>query len=459
MAGTGRRTGPLIAPACYFSDRRSALIPAIRVASISLLCLVQPLPLLTAQPGKPQDAELKFVVYLSRHGVRSPTGKADQYNSYSAASWPTWDVPPGYLTAHGFELMTLFGAYDRAEFANQGLLSANGCDDARRVTFYSDSDQRTRETGKALAAGFFPDCSTTVDSLPEGATDPLFHSNRTARSLEESSLETAAIAGRIGGNPNGLTAVFHSQLAELDKLLATCGANASDPNPRISLFDVPATLSSGHNDHAAELRGPLNTAATLTENLLLEYTEGIDAANVGWGCVDGAKLRSLLVLHTAAEDFTARTPAIARIQGSRLLEQILLSLEQAVTGKRIPGALSKPSDRALILVGHDTNLANIAGLLSLNWIADARRDDTPPGGAIIFELWRSRNTGGLFVRAYFTSQTLEQMRSACPLSPENPPERVPLFVPGCSSEDFSCSWPSFAQIIRQAIHPRSTSAR
>ncbi len=404
----------------------------------------------SSQPtGTLPDADLKFVVYLSRHGVRSPTGRPEQYNPYSAAPWPAWDVPPGYLTAHGFALMKLFGAYDRIELASQGLLAADGCADAGRVTFYSDSDQRTRETGKALAAGFFPGCATSVRGLPEGTPDPLFHSSRVGRNPGDSSLEAAAIAGRIGGNPDNLTETYRSQLSALDKILATCGASASDPKPRISLFAVPATLSGVQQSHHAELKGPLNTAATLTENLLLEYAQGMDTANVGWGCVDGAKLRSLLVLHTTAEDFTARTPAIARIQAAKLLDQIRSSLEQAMSGKRIPGALSKPSDRALILVGHDTNLANVAGLLNLDWIADGRRDDTPPGAALIFELWRSRRTGGYLVRTYFTSQTLEQMRSAASLSLENPPERVPLFVPGCSSADFSCSWPSFVQAIHR----------
>jgi 4-phytase/acid phosphatase len=439
------------------------LTPVIRFALVALACFLQPQALLTAQTAtssaKTQDAELQFVVVLSRHGVRSPTAKSEQYNPYSAAPWPAWDVPPGYLTAHGFELMKLFGAYDRMELASQGLLSIDGCQDAGRVTIYSDSDQRTRETGKALAVGFFPGCAPPVHGLPEGTADPLFHSNRVTRSPGDSSLETAAIAGRIGGDPNDLTAAFHSQLAELDKILATCGANTFDSSHRISLFDIPATLSGGQQGHPAELKGPLNTAATLTENLLLEYAQGMDAPNIGWGCVDEAKLRSLLVLHTVAEDFTARTPAVARIQATKLLDQIRISLRQAATGKPVPGALSKLFDRALIFVGHDTNLANVAGLLDLNWIADGRRDDTPPGAALVFELWRGRKTGDHFVRAYFVSQTLEQMRSAAQLSLQNSPERVSLFIPGCSGEDFSCSWPSFVETIHQAIHPGSTTVR
>src|SRR5580698_2083598 len=148
---------------------------------------------------------LQYVVYLSRHGVRSPTKEAAEYNPYSAAPWPQWNVPPGYLTPHGFILMKLFGKYDRAELAAKGLLLAEGCADAAHVTILADSDQRTRETGKAIAEGMFPGCNVEVHALPEGTNDPLFHAHRAGPGNAESGLALAAIAGRIGGDPNNLT--------------------------------------------------------------------------------------------------------------------------------------------------------------------------------------------------------------------------------------------------------------
>jgi 4-phytase/acid phosphatase len=250
---------------------------------------------------------------------------------------------------------------------------------------------------------------------------------------------------------------YHSRLAELDTILAKCGEPDATAQKRISILEIPAKLAISKGDHPAELRGPINTASTLAENLLLEYTQGMDASSVGWGCVNSGNIRSLLELHTAASDFTQRTSVIARLQASNLLDHIRRSIEQAATGKPVPGAVSKPGDRALFLVGHDTNLSNVASLLNMTWVADGRRDDTPPGGALVFELWRSRKTKEDFVRTYYTTQTLEQMRSEAVLSLSSPPQRVPVFLPGCSTEDLSCPLHSFAQTVNEAIDPHSVS--
>ena len=401
-----------------------------------------------------RDEELRFVVYLSRHGVRSPTGSSAQYNLYSSAPWPKWSVPPGYLTAHGYQLMQIVGAWDRQQLSGEGLLSATGCEDAAHVTFYADSDQRTRETGKALAAGLFPGCPPTVKGLPEGTHDVLFHPLGANHGALDPALAVAAIAGRIGGDPNNPTEAYRAQLTELDRILGHCGNDVASADKqqapmanRQSILDIPSWLTSASQDHLGELRGPLSTASTLTENLLLEYTEGMDAINVGWGCVNGANLRSLLDLHTAASEISQRPEPIARVQASNLLQQVSLSLSQAATGKSQAGAIGRVDDRALFLIGHDTNIASIAGLLDLNWIADGRRNDTPPGGALVFELWQSA-AGDDSVRLYYTTQTLEQMRSATVLSKQNPPVRVPVFIPSCSRADFSCSLPDFEQALR-----------
>ncbi len=424
----------------------------IRVYSTSL---VRAAPAAEEKRAAAKDDELKFVAIVSRHGVRSPTGKADQLNQYSREPWPVWSVPPGYLTEHGAHLMTLFGAYDRELLASQGLLAPSGCEDAKNIRIIADSDQRTHETGKALAEGLAPGCSLEVKALPEGTPDPLFHSLSAGVGQTDKLLATAAISGRIGANPQGLIEAYRPQLDALEEVLRGCNPaiNCKDKPVPLSLFDLPSSIAPGTGDHLVELRSPLGLASAMTENLLLEFAEGMDAANVGWGRVDLAKLRKILQLHEASEEIERRTPTIARIQSSNLLAHLLNSMQQAVEAKPVAGALTKPGDRLLILVGHDTNLSTIAGALELDWIVDGRRNDTPPGGALVFELWKRPSTGEYSVRTFFSAQTLDQMRNATRLSLQSPPERVPVFVPGCGQADTSCPWKAFEQSVQAVTYP------
>ncbi len=403
------------------------------------------------------NADLQFVVMLSRHGVRSPIGARDFYGKYAAAPWPAWDVPPSYLTPHGYQLMKLFGTWDRTEFASENLFASTGCADAAHVSIVADSDQRTRETGKALAEGMFPGCTIAVQAQPEGTFDPLFRPFESGGVHTDPALATAAVAGRIGGNANNLTEAYRPQLAALDNVLAGCGHEPANPQ-RTSIFDIPASLTPGTAGAPVASRGPLVTASTLAENLLLEYTQGMSQADTGWGCLDGATLRSIMQADVAAWEYGYRTPAVARMYASNLLESIRRTMEQSVngggaTGAAIPGALGKLGDRLVIVVGHDTNIATVAGALNIDWAFDGRVNDTPPGGALLFELWRPRDGGKPFVRLEYIAQTLEQMRNAEPLTPANPPAVAPIFVPGCGRADSSCTWEGFSAAMHAAIDP------
>src|SRR5208283_3856892 len=128
---------------------------ALRLVALSFVCFFSCGLSVAAQNAGSSlgdgKATLQFVVALSRHGVRSPIASTDALNQYSAEPWPKWDVKPSYLTQHGYQLMKMFGEWDRAKLSRQGLFAPSGCGDAAHVSILADSDERTVQTGKALA--------------------------------------------------------------------------------------------------------------------------------------------------------------------------------------------------------------------------------------------------------------------------------------------------------------------
>jgi len=378
---------------------------------------------------------LKLVVVLSRHGVRSPTWTNERLGRYSAQAWPEWSVQPGYLTAHGFWLLQSFGAYDRAAFAQEGLLSAKGCADPGEIYIWADTDERTLESGRALATGMFPECPPAVHSEAAGENDPVFH----------------PVVGQTAGG-DALFAAFSERvqrmapdpaiLEELQHVLQGCSPKvecATAKQPAVRLLDLKPGVARGSGDHIVDVQGPLPAASTLAEDFLLEYTEGMP--QVGWGHVDGSELRRLAGLHTLYFDLIHRTEPIARLQAGPMVRTIMETLQQGVTGKPVAGAKGPLGEKVVYLVGHDTNLAGVATLLGLHWTLDGRTDDTPPGTQLVFELFQTPK-GAFEVRARVQMQSLEQMRESQELTLTAPPVRESMKLAACGGAE-SCSWETF----------------
>jgi len=381
---------------------------------------------------------LEKVLILERHGVRPPTKPPEAFAKYSAEPWPQWSVAPGELTAHGAALIATLGGWYRQWLSRDGLVSAQGCADANRVYIRADVDQRTRESGRAFARGLMPDCPVSVH-VESGDVDPLFHPAAAGMVRGDGATAAAAVSGRIGNAPAALAGVYRHQFQTLEEILG-----------KQSVLGLPASVGSTE-EGLADIRGPIRTGSTLTENLLLEYAEGMTGKDLGWGRLDPNKLTEILALHTAYADLARRTSYLATVQGSNLLQRILLSLDQAVSRKPVAGALGGPEGRVLVLAGHDTNISHIAGMLNLSWLLPGyQRDDTPPGGSLVFRLWRDR-AGAFSADLLFIAQTLDQMHNATPLSLAASPAVAPVFLPGCGAD---CSWDVFRQNLAWAIDRR-----
>ncbi len=95
----------------------------------------------------------------------------------------------------------------------------------------------------------------------------------------------------------------------------------------------------------------------------------------------------------------------------------------------------------------------LSGLLGLDWVvASHQPNDVPPGGALVFSLWKVSDDS-YSVRVQFVSQTLDQMHNATKVTLQNPPVIVDLFVPGCSTslEGYPCAWTSFKDLTKRVL--------
>jgi len=84
-----------------------------RLFGLATVFLVAARALAVTSETTPVAPKLRFVVILTRHGVRSPTWTLADLNMYSSQPWPDWEVAPGHLTPQGYKLMTLLGSYYR----------------------------------------------------------------------------------------------------------------------------------------------------------------------------------------------------------------------------------------------------------------------------------------------------------------------------------------------------------
>ena len=174
---------------------------------------------------------------------------------------------------------------------------------------------------------------------------------------------------------------------------------------------------------------------------MLEYAEGKRQA--GWGRVSAADLELIGTLHAMKGDLLQR-PSLLGAHGATRLARRMLDANERDDGPKLT-----------VLVGHDTNIGDLSGLLDFDFQVTGYAANTPPpGSAVAFELLSDR-AGARSVRVVYRSQTLEQMRGLARLDAARPAFRQVLAIPGCAMPDDAtrCSLDTFGRLMRGKLVP------
>jgi 4-phytase/acid phosphatase len=315
----------------------------------------------------------------------------------------------------------------RAVYAGEGLLPARGCAAAGAVQVWADGgDSRTRLSGDILANALEPGCGLVSAHGPDGARDPLFDAVATGVCPVDGTQALAALAAETQNAADVTRPEDRKALDALQVIVAPDGCT----NGRGPCLNGPTAFAPGKA--GVKLAGPLALASTWSENLLLEYAEGLPLDRVGWGRAGSpTALAAILPAHDRAAALMRQTPYLAAHNGAVLARTVLDLLEgQAPADPHAPPL--SPMAKVIVIAGHDTNLSNLAGVFDLGWTLPNQPDATAPDTVLAFEVWRDGATRTVRIVAY--SQSLAQLRDASALDVANPAGITPVVDPVCSDQ-------------------------
>lgn len=372
------------------------------------------------------DLKLERMVMVMRHSVRPPTKAQATPAGTTAQPWGPWTTPYGDLTPHGAEGARLMGAYYRTFLGARGLLPREGCAAPRDVVAWASGKSRAIKTAEAFVEGLQPGCGLKVDHPDSEENDPIFHPSAVIDgdlALKAAQRQKPGVAAE--------TKALAREFAILQRVLGC------DPVTKAGcdIAKRPSKLEANAGDNA-DLNGALGVASTAGQTVLLEYVEGKPMSEVGWGRASKADIQALLRFHTVKFRYEVGPPYVADRYAAPVAKEILAALD----GK---------SGKLTLLVGHDTNIAALRAFLDVHFTAaDYPRDDPPPGGAMGFELLKDAG-GKAYVRAFYTAQTMDQLRDLRPLTAGDPPAYAYFPIPGCAvkGQPTLCPLATFRKIV------------
>ena len=359
--------------------------------------------------------ELKEVVVMSRHNIRSPlTSGGAAYMRVTPYEWFKWTSPSSQLSQRGGVLETEMGQFFRKWVVGAGLLPDNCRPVGSEVLFYANSRQRTFATAKYFSAGFLPFANVEIQhKYYEDKMDPVFTPKFTKMNDQYRQQVMAEINAMHGGAQAWMQTV-QSTLSLMEEVIDMAHSPAAKNDTTHFWYDdTQFKLEKGDEPR---MKGGYTLANSVADALVLQCYESEDMAAFGhelteeqWRAVCGVKEvydGLLFTTHSAAVNLAY--PLVSRIREE----------------------LHHEGRKFTFLCGHDSNLASIGAALRLHYPETeyALELRTPIGSKLVFEKWSDGTEE--FVALNLVYQNLSQLQNRTLLSPEVPPMVMPVAIDG-----------------------------
>ena len=377
---------------------------------------------LQAQTERPDDFkaryELKEVVVMSRHNIRSPlTSGGAAYMRVTPYEWFKWTSPSSQLSQRGGVLETEMGQFFRKWVVSAGLLPDNYRPVGDEVLFYANSRQRTFTTAKYFSAGFLPFANVEIQhKYDEDKMDPVFKAQFTKMN-DEYRQQILAEMETLHGGPEAWMQSVQPTLTLMEEVIdmAHSPAAAND-TAKFRFDDTQFQLEKGDEP---KLTGGFKLGYSVSDALVLQCYESEDMAAFG---------------HELTEE---QWRDICRVK--EVHDGLLYSTHSAAVNlayplvSRIREELANANRKFTFLCGHDVNLTSIGAALRLNLpeTENALEVRTPIGSKLVFEKWS--DGGEDYVAINLVYPKYKQMHARTLLSLEEPPMVQTVTIEGLTA--------------------------
>jgi glucose-1-phosphatase len=360
--------------------------------------------------------ELKEVVVMSRHNIRSPLSSGGAaYKRVTPYEWFQWSSSGSQLSLRGGVLETEMGQFFRKWLVGEGLLPDNCRPEGEEVLFYANSRQRTFATAKYFSAGFLPFANVKIHhKYMKDKMDPLFSPQFTKMNEKYRQQVKAEMEALHSGGIQGWMKSVQPALKMMEKVLDMKHSPAAKNDTTHFWYDdTQFKLEKGDEP---KMSGGYTLANSVADAMVLQCYESESMAPWGrklslkqWRDICAVKEvydRVLFTTHSAAVNLAY--PLVSRIREE----------------------LHHEGRKFTFLCGHDSNLASIGAALGLDYpeTEQAMELHTPIGSKLVFEKWS--NGTEEFVAINLVYQPVSQLQNRTLLSTEVPPMVLPVTITG-----------------------------